>query len=127
MSGPRFLPSGNRLDPYSRRRRAASVASKPLSLLVLNWLTTSSAVMACQRGASLADVIFEAAFIRIGPRFVSLLVLCPTTEWHVEAEGFRGLEVYVGRFTTRPCYRWKRHGDQYEPSLQSHPSRSRSA
>ena len=67
MNGPRFVPSGNRLDPYSCSRLATSPASRPFVALVLSCLMTSSAVMACHVDTSLADLTFEAASMAISP------------------------------------------------------------
>src|ERR1700733_6321317 len=66
MNGPRFVPSGNRLDPYFCSRLATSPASRPFAALVLSRFMTSSVVMACQVW-SLADLTSEAASISISP------------------------------------------------------------
>src|SRR5262245_25444942 len=52
MSGPRFLPSGNRLGPYFCRRFAASDTSRPFPVSVVRRFAASSADIACQAPSS---------------------------------------------------------------------------
>ena len=67
MNGPRFVPSGNRLDPYLFSRLATSPSSRPLFASVLIRFITSSAVMACQGDTSPAGFTIEAASMSISP------------------------------------------------------------